>query len=113
MPQKPICFKSRPSAQQQAENCCHDCPHQELCFREAANDSTIRELLCALEYLRRVCEHAEGKKRVDRERLTMAMRVGSKVGFKHRSKIPDYQRDSYWVDVDSLPESLGLAYAAK
>lgn len=31
---KPSCFRSNPGAQQQAENCCHDCKHKPDCLEK-------------------------------------------------------------------------------
>lgn len=70
--------------------------------------AAIRDLLLAIEYMRSICENAEGRSHVDRLGLAIAMRVGIRMGARYGAQITDYQMDSFWDDVRALPKSLDL-----
>lgn len=65
--------------------------------------------MLALEYLRYACEHSEGKRKIDRERLTRAMRVGSLMTSRYSHLTHDHQRGTYWEGMWEIPASLGLS----
>lgn len=69
---------------------------------------TLRELMLALEYLRRACEHAEGKDKHEFLHLQAAMSVGCRVLAKHGHLLEDFQGEPYWQEVRSLPWTLGI-----
>lgn len=74
-----------------------------------AEKDVVRDLMLALEYLRYACEHSEGKRKIDRDRLTRAMSVGSRITSRHAHLISDYQRGSYWEEMWEMPASVGLS----
>ena len=55
--------------------------------------------MTAIESMRMACEHAEGKTKRDKERLSHAMSIGITVNAKHAGLLPDYQKESFWDDV--------------
>jgi ribosomal protein L37AE/L43A len=67
-----------------------------------------RELVLAVEFLREVCEHAEGLMPLDRDRLRIGMRVGSRVAAKFGKRLGDYQRETFWGEVRALPRQYGI-----
>ena len=73
-----------------------------------AGSATVRELMLAVEYMRRACEHAAGRTKIDRERLGRAMSVGIRINARFAELLGDYQRESFWQDVAQLPASVGL-----
>jgi hypothetical protein len=63
------------------------------------DESAIRQLMVAVEYMRYACEHSEGKTTTDCARLIKAMSVGIRINAKLAHMVPDYHRDSFWDDV--------------
>jgi hypothetical protein len=72
------------------------------------NDPVVRELLLTIEYLRYLCEHAEGRTQTDSERLRRGSSVGLRMGHKHRGQITGHQSAEYWKEVWEVPESVGI-----
>lgn len=62
-------------------------------------DAAIRELMVALEALRTICEHTEGRTEDDEKRLELGMRIGIRANAKFKHLIPDYQSEGFWADV--------------
>jgi hypothetical protein len=71
------------------------------------NPNPVREIMLALESLRFACEHAEGKKDSDRQRLQFAMSLGIRTLEKHKAMIPDFQKESYWQEVHIMTSLKG------
>jgi hypothetical protein len=70
---------------------------------------SIRELVVAVEFLRAVCEHAEGLMPVDRDKLRIGMRVGTRIAGKYgRGFLDNYQRESFWSEVRGLPARFAI-----
>lgn len=67
----------------------------------------IRNLMVTIEFMRRVCEHAEGKTKKDRELLTRAMSVGIRTNEKYKIFVEDYHKSSFWKDVDAVSDLVG------
>ena len=76
-------------------------PGEEVCDESNA----VRETMLALEGLRFACEHAEGKKEDDRKMLISAMSLGIRILNKHKHRLPDFQRESYWKEVQMMTSS--------
>ena len=64
--------------------------------------STIRDLMLVIERLRRICEHSEGADEASSAALCLGMSLARECNDHHKGLISDYQRDSFWVDVDAL-----------
>jgi hypothetical protein len=71
--------------------------------------SAVRDLILAVEFMRCACEQAEGKKKRDRERLSRAMSVGIRINARHKHLLDDYQKETFWEDVEMMPRAVGLA----
>jgi hypothetical protein len=69
-------------------------------------DQTIRELMLALEYCRKVCEHARGVDEKSSGMLISGMRVAMRALDKHSKQITDFQQPSYWKEVSLTPQRL-------
>jgi hypothetical protein len=66
----------------------------------------VRELLMVVEHLRFRCEHAEGRRKVDRLRLLAGMCLGIRAGVRWMHLVPDYQSKTFHADMDQLIEEL-------
>ena len=62
----------------------------------------IRKLIVTIEFMRRACEHAEGKTKKDRELLTKAMSIGIRTNEEYKNFVEDYHKPSFWKDVDAV-----------
>jgi len=71
-------------------------------LEKVALKAAVRELMCAVETLRSICEHAEGKRKDDNEVLAHGMTFGMRVNFDNRGKISDYQMPSVHKDANAL-----------
>ena len=69
----------------------------------------VRELMTAVEYMRRACEHAQGRTTGDEEMLWRASRVGIRINKKYADQIDGYKGELFWQQVNELPSRLGLA----
>lgn len=69
----------------------------------------IRNLMATIEFMRMACEHAEGKTKGDRRRLSDAASVGMRTNDKYSDEILDYQQDTFWEDVKKIPNYVGLS----
>jgi hypothetical protein len=68
----------------------------------------IRPLMLAIEYMRFVCEHAEGNTANDNYMLSRAMSVGIRTNRKFEKLIEGYQTEAFWHEVWEVPGSVGL-----
>jgi len=66
----------------------------------------VRELMLALEILRSACENAKGSSTSDRQRLFHGQILASRVIYRNRHHVPDWQKDSYWDDVRTLTDDI-------
>ena len=71
-------------------------------LEKAALKAAVRELMCAVDILRYTCEHAEGKRKADREMLAKGMSFGIKILREKEGPIGDYQMPSYHADFSAL-----------
>ena len=68
----------------------------------------IRELMLAVEYMRVVCEQANGRNRTEETRLSRATSVGIRTNSKFKHLCPDYQSKGFWDNVAELPTALQI-----
>jgi hypothetical protein len=67
--------------------------------------------MLAVEYMRSVCEHAEGRRKLDQKMLSRAMSVGTRINARHKHLLDDYQKATFWEEVALMPSSVGLPNA--
>jgi hypothetical protein len=67
----------------------------------------VRDLMATIEFMRSTCEHAEGRTKEDKRRLSIARSVGMRVNAWYMYEVPDYQMDSFWKDVVKIQNFVG------